>query len=354
MRLRLYVFTSLLAIVALSSCVSSNLRKPEYKDKKLLYRQNISKNKSISDEKIKEYFQQESNRKILGSLPYVKAYFIGKDFYDKEKIKKRIERIKKRFDRRIKKNEGNDRRVKKLQEKRKKKILKQEEKLEEGNWMMTAVGEKPVWYDSVEVARTVEQIELLYKSKGFFNASVDTTFRYRKKGRRIIVNYIIDEQKPHKFGDISHQIEDPEIRKLVDKHNNKSFLSSGQNYNVKDITDERDRLHELMKNNGYFDFQRQYIFFEIDTTRKKRIADINIAIKDPTSQERHVKYTVKKVYFNIEANMSYVADTASFKGINYIHGPEKVAYNILHQDIRVRPDSFLQLHKNPTNPTPVR
>lgn len=340
LRLRLYAFTFSLAIIALSSCVSSNLKQPEYKDKQLLYQQKISDNKSISDEKIKEYFQQETNRKILGALPYLKAYFIGKDFYSKEKIEKRIEKIEKRFKKRIENNEGNEKKIKKLKEKRKKKILKQEEKLEEGNWMMTTVGEKPVWYDSAAVAKTAEQIELLYQSKGFFNASVGTSFSYKKKNRRVIVEYRIVENKPHKFGEITHQIEDPEIRKLVDKTENNSFIKTGQNYEVESISKERDRLHELMKNNGYFDFQRQYMFFEIDTTGYGKTADVNIVIEDPSSQERHIKYTIKEVHFNIEASQESKADTTLFKGINYIHGTdEKVAYNILHQDVRVRPDS---------------
>jgi hypothetical protein len=37
-------------------------------------------------------------------------------------------------------------------------------------------------------------------------------------------------------------------------------------YDEQNINKERDRLERLLKNNGYFNFTKQYIEFEIDST----------------------------------------------------------------------------------------
>ncbi len=55
----------------------------------------------------------------------------------------------------------------------------------------------------------------------------------------------------------------------------------------------------LMKRNGYFDFYRQYITFNSDTTFNKGIADVNMIIDNPLGKSSHPIYKINNTLFTI-------------------------------------------------------
>ena len=147
-------FVSIYAIAFLSGCsVEKYLQKDEY----LLYKQNIKGNKKVSKDNLVTLFKQKPNRNILGSMPYLYAWYVGRSKLDTAKVHRDMEKTIAKYDGKIRKIDTSStakkrakhiNKVNQLREKRDKKLDKYNKKLKEGNWLMRAVGEKPSFYDT--------------------------------------------------------------------------------------------------------------------------------------------------------------------------------------------------------------
>lgn len=328
-----YNFVVYLFVVLLTSCsVTSRLKKDQY----LLYRHKIKGNQQISTETLSEIYKQQPNRKILGWMPYVDIYYFGRKFYDSAKVTRKLEQTKEKFNAKI--NKANkDKRKDKLIVQKEKKVKNLEQKLKEGNWLMRVPGEAPSFYDSSVTHLTEQQMSYFVHSKGFFNGSVKALVDTNRK--KISVTYLVRENKPFIIDRIKYTIKDKKIDSLVELTRKDSPLQTGKKYNENDLTDERDRINDLLKNNGYFDFNRQFIYFNVDTTQRRNFVEIEIVVENPGPGKSHNQYTVSKVVFDADVNAkaSEKIDTSQFRKINFILEGHNYSKRILSNKIEIKP-----------------
>lgn len=303
----------------------------------MLYKQKVNGNKKISNDELTALFRQKSNRKIFGAMPYLKLYYIGKARFDSSKVVNKMEEVKQKYEEKIEENKGDEKKVNKLQAKRDKKLESLEEKLEEGNWLMRTVGEPPALYDSSLTHETARQMEFYYNSKGFFNNNVnfevDTTEKF------VYVNYHVIEGTPHKINAINYDIEDSVVNSIVEKNKKDIAIKVGENYSEAKISAERERITNILKNNGYFDFSRQFIFFDVDTTQEKQKAAITLRIENPPNEDKHKRYSISKVVFVTDAQNTenIQKDTSIYKDIHFVLPEDRYSQKILDQKIRIYP-----------------
>ena len=120
------------------------------------------------------------------------------------------------------------------------------------------VGEAPHILDSAMVELSANQIQRYLQTKGYFNAKVQPSIEIRKKKAQIDFDAILGE--PYVIGDISRQVEDPKVSAIYnDKVVPKSSLRTGKQYDAADLYAERENLYNEMRENGYYDYLRQYM-----------------------------------------------------------------------------------------------
>lgn len=95
-------------------------------------------------------------------------YEVGKQYYDKEEVEQKKEKVQEELSERIQIARENDRfnKATRLERKLNNKSEKLNTKLEEGNIFMRW-GEPLAIYDSTATERTKDQIQLFLESKGF-------------------------------------------------------------------------------------------------------------------------------------------------------------------------------------------
>lgn len=152
------------------------------------------------------------------------------------------------------------------------------------------LGEAPHLLDSslVEVSRN--QMEKFLNIKGFLNAKVKDSIAIKDKKAQIY--YIAHPGKAFKFRNINYDIPDTAIKALY-LANRKSFtqIHSGARYDADSLGFEREKIFNLMKKNGYYDFIRQYVKEEVDTNFNSSVADVMISILNPPNG-KHQVYTL--------------------------------------------------------------
>jgi outer membrane protein insertion porin family len=347
LKFRLIAILFVLSLFVFSGCINSGkyLGKDEY----LLYKSKIKGNENIPREEYEALQRQEPNRKIFGVPVYVWIYYKA----DTKRISNKIESIKYSFNEKIKKQES-EKRIARLTERKERKIGRLNKKLAKGGSVFSRAlrpaGEKPEIFQEALAKQTVQQIELYTRSKGYFNSSASYAIDTLKK-KRIQVTYSVIENAPHKFSEINYQIEDTSILKLVEGSRSESLIKVGDNYDVQSISRERERIEKLLRDNGYYYFNRQYIEFEYDSTVAryssdsvnkglgKRLVSLDMFIHNPTTG-LHKPYTIDSIFFNLdgtETNPGQVRNISYHRGIKYSFYKKNFSRRVLNYKVFIRP-----------------
>jgi outer membrane protein assembly factor BamA len=357
----------LLILVMLSGCMSTKRWK---KGQYFLRSQQIKGNKKLSSEDLETLFRQKTNSRLLFGYPSVAAYNHGVKRFNPEKIRAKIEKTKAKYDTLIERQEARigkapagakrektkqrvERRVRKLKEKREEKIRDLNVTLRDGNWWMRSVGEAPVFYDSLKARESAREMEAYYRSKGFFQAKVTVTPKYNHKRKKVRVYYKIEEGKPFLLGKIEYVTENKVIDSLLTKPElrKRSKLKVGNNYDQDEFDTEVARIVSLLKINGFYAFNKQYIRFLVDTTAlkdttdlKRKLAHCRIVINRPSGKEKyHRQYKIDKVIFEIQPNSEITRtvkpvynNKTSSKGVEYKFTNRRIPYSSHTLDNRVQ------------------
>ncbi|CAN5201519.1 BamA/TamA family outer membrane protein [soil metagenome] len=319
----------------LSGCLGTRYLKDE---ERLLYRQKIEGNKRIKNEELENFYRQKPNRRIplIPFSPYIYVYHFGLKHYDKVEITEEKEKIKEKYDHLIAENQGEGKKLEKLNRRKNRKIARKDKVLEEGNiWMRW--GEAVTVFDSTFSEKTADLMRLYLNSKGFFNAQTD--YQTKLSGKQVTVTYQINEGQPHTIDTIFYDIADTIVLKLINTAGG-SLLEKGKNYDADKFSAERDRIDNLLKNNGYYDFSKQYIEFNIDTTLADRGAAVELVIHEPLKRSYHKIFKIDSVIFTTDANVMQVRVPRSreqYNRVTYQYFTNKYSKRILDRRLFIYP-----------------
>lgn len=171
------------------------------------------------------------------------------------------------------------------------------------------IGEPPVVFDPGLTDNSREQLELLLQNKGYFNAEVKDSVVYKKE--KANVTYIIQSGKPYTIRNIDYFFEDARLADLVMTDTASSLISPGDRYDVDALQNERIRIEQIMRNNGYYNFSRDFVYYQVDSALRSNRLDITLGIRNyPVKDERgrirqtaHSEYTVDKVFIRTNYDM---------------------------------------------------
>ncbi len=330
----IYIFLTLF----IPSCIGVRyLQDDEY----LLRRQQIEGNENIPTEKLEELYQSKANKKfpIIPFAPYVWVYHFGERKYDSAKIEYKIEKIEARYERKNIKYQGKEKKIVKNDRSKNKKVEKKLRDLEDGNIMMRW-GEQVSVFDEDIIQSTQEQMNQYIQNRGFFNSHVE----YKKDimGKRAFITYTIEEDLPHIIDTIRLVTSDSTIQRLLRQNRSESKIIIGQNYDQNNLIQERERVEKLLKNNGYFDFSRQYIAFDVLKDIQPYEVEINMIINEPSKRGFHKQFTIDSVIFVTDASTDIRQDARSFfnyNSITYQYYNKRFSKKILDQRVFLYSDS---------------
>lgn len=337
---------ALLTGFLLSGCLGTRyLDEGEY----LLYKQNINDANKVSEDDLSDFYRQEPNRKfpLIPFTPFVWIYHIGLDFYDKQELQQEKQDLIDKYNTKIE-NADKEKKIQRLEEKKEKKVNKIDRKLEEGNLLMRW-GEPLSIYDSSQAEITRQQMENFLHTKGYFNGSVEheTTL----DGRKVTSNYTINEQLPYRIDTITYLTEDSVIQNLLSESYDERLVREDQIYDQEKLSQERERIETLLRNNGFYDFSRQYIEYEVDSTISQREVAINTLIREPAKRGYHKRFKIDSVIFVTDSDIRNdrslgLRKSSEYNNIIYRYHEYQYYKKILDRRIFIYPDSLYSLEES--------
>jgi outer membrane protein insertion porin family len=341
---RYFLFIVLLPVL-LGGCLGTKHLK---ENEKLLYRQGIQAPRRIHTDELKDLYAQRPNRKILGLpiAPLVAIYYSGYRRYDQEKLISRKQRKEKKFDEKLAKA-TKEKRIANLQFRKQKITDRFTDKIENGNTVMQW-GEPISVFDSSMVTQTKERFSDYLFSKGYFTNKVSS--KVLSISKLVNVTYKIEPGRPYIIDSIFYNIPDTGIFSLVKKHEKGSFIKPGEQFDQNNFTKERERLDLLMKDHGYYDFSRQYIEYQTDTSyrRPERRVVVKLEIKDPARRGYHKQFKIDTVNFITDAGVSVDGvqrEQRPYRDIQYSYYTDQYNLKILSQRVFLKPGELYSRSK---------
>ena len=176
-------------------------------------------------------------------------------------------------------------------------------------------GEAPVVYDENAAARTCQQISGLLDSKGCFRSQVsfDTI---HKRNHDVKVIYHVVPHPRYLITRVSAHAETRSVDSLLRKWGNESFIRVGDYYDQENLDAERNRIIELLRNQGYYYASKDLISFTIDTAFDNNELAIQLHISNPRIVNANKQVEVRPLQrYNIDNIFIYPNSSAASGGL---------------------------------------
>jgi len=178
------------------------------------------------------------------------------------------------------------------------------------------IGEPPVVLDTIGIQKSAKNIGVYLFKKGYYKNSVTYSIqktRFRKRGN---VTYLIDEGPEYVFNELETRSVSAKLKKIVDEHISKSLIEQGNAADYDVLANERNRINNLMRENGYYLFNRSLIDFELDTTKGKNQVNVVLNILEDVRRRQNV-YRIGNILTEIET-YDVLPDTISTENGKYV------------------------------------
>lgn len=184
-------------------------------------------------------------------------------------------------------------------------------------WLTANAGEAPEILDHNQAEETAARMSNWLYNRGYFYNSAAPTYTIDEKKNTGTVHYTIDLGKLYRMRRVEYAIDDPMLAGRIRNIKTPSGLTPGKPIDVDLLKAERNRINEHLRNNGYYTFQKEYVYFEVDTASGFDSLDIYIKISLPARDTVHHPYRIHSITVYPNASIDYQAGVTPGNMLHY-------------------------------------
>ncbi len=205
------------------------------------------------------------------------------------------------------------------------------------NRWLKKVGQAPVIYSEDLTENSRRQLQQALINRGFMDVDVrvDTTAHPEKK--KIEVDYIITAREPHRIKSFDCSFPDRTIDSILRSDSKLLQIQPGSLFDRTELDNMRGAITAKLRNNGYYDFNRDYITFTADTVKGSKEIALHMQVKPVTrtvgeTEQKvvlpHETYKIRNVIFITDYNPvnpgahSEHQDTVPYKNTLVVYGED--------------------------------
>ena len=177
------------------------------------------------------------------------------------------------------------------------------------------MGEAPVIYDDDLTRISMQQVRQQMYNMGYFHAEVDTI--QRVKDRKMNLTYVVTANEPYKFRNYEVDIPIEEVSRIA--HDSRCKIHSGEQFSTALLDEERERIATVMRNRGYFYFEKALLEFTADSSLNSHEVDVRIHLAGFVTQDSvamariQKRYSVRTVHYQIDYDPDHLPDSVELK-----------------------------------------
>ena len=152
--------------------------------------------------------------------------------------------------------------------------------------------ERPEIFDSTKMAKSAENMKNYLTFQGFFYAKVKDTVTFAKK--KAYPEYDVSTGINYRINNVSYDVDDSAIALIVHSAMDETVLEKRKEFTWGLIDDERSRITQLVRNNGYYNFTLENVNFldGLDTVDKAIFKDVESPFENAINFISPVKGTI--------------------------------------------------------------
>lgn len=180
------------------------------------------------------------------------------------------------------------------------------------HWLKYKMGEEPVLMNEVNPDRNLKVLENHLVNNGYFYAvgSFDSSWQ-NKEGE---ITYTLEPGNRYHINQVIFPGDSAGIAGIININKSESLLKKGDPYSFDRLKNERTRIDGVLKEQGYYLFNEDYILMRIDSTVGNHLLDIYVTIKRETPKEVLTPWKVENIiiYPGHEPSMDTIKVDSSF------------------------------------------
>jgi outer membrane protein assembly factor BamA len=322
-----FIFSYLFIFIFSSCSITKHVPEDEFLLRKVKIEFLNSNNyNTISKEELYDLLLQKPNRKVFSNFRfYLRLYNLSnQQIIDQKIVKKQI-----KIDKVNLKIKQQNRSSLILDSNYIQKPLK-ERKLAFGERIQNT-GEAPVIYSALKLNRTKEQLKKYLFNKGYFKNEITDSTTVLDNGQ-IDIQYFIHLSEPMYLSSIKYKCPEILISSYLDSIKSNSFLKKGAIFDTDNLVKERIRINDFLTNSGFYNFNKEFIYFDIDTNYVSKTVDITLGIQNYKKIDKinnsfkdltHKQFKISKV--NIQ-----IGDSSKFNNIAKLDSIENSFFKIVN------------------------
>ena len=203
------------------------------------------------------------------------------------------------------------------------------------NRWIRRLGEAPVVYNQKLTDQSALQLQKMMVNRGYLNATIDVDTIINQKKRKIEVDYRLTPGSPHVIKNIDFVFPNDSIQNIIIADSMNFIVAEGNALDRNLLESQRVRFTQLLRDNGYYAFTKEFITFNADTTENSCNVDLTIIVNPPYTKpdtvDSHIPYFVRNINFITDYDpltMTDIAtaqavDTVRYADITILYGKDK-------------------------------
>ena len=219
------------------------------------------------------------------------------------------------------------------------------------------LGAAPVLLDSAQTALSAGGMKIYMDSKGFLDSEVIPTVD--TADRKAQVTYHARQGEPFRIGTIRYDFRDRFVKAIILSDTANTLLHTGNIFDANVLDNERARITNFLKNQGYYNFSINNISYVADSTVGGRRIDLTVLVKQymagyDTNGEAVLDnnriYRIRDINVFPDYNPTVATtdslyktrlDTVRYRGLNIIYDTKQhVRSEILRRTISLYPNAL--------------
>lgn len=222
------------------------------------------------------------------------------------------------------------------------------------NRWLRRIGDPPVVYDSTLTLRSVDEISIYLRGRGFYDSHVE--FAADTTRKKVVVKYDVETGMPARIGSVRYFWQDNFLEPIMRADSANTLLHAGDPFDVNVLQQERERITKYLKDQGYYTFNINNITYRADTTRTDSIP-VTVVVRQHTAghdasdapiMENNAIYRIRNIYIQPDYNPDVEAsdpdyagklDTVEYRGVYFIYyDKQNVKKDVLLRAVNIFPN----------------
>ncbi len=191
-------------------------------------------------------------------------------------------------------------------------------------WINKKIGEEPVYFSEVDPQRVQELILNRMDNRGFFYGRADSEIDSTKYFAH--VKYEVTVPKPYSVENYQLEKDSLPIYDALQDLMSETAIKKGDRFDLQLMKFERERIDAALKQQGYYNFNPDFLIFEADTNRyDNKKFDLFLRLKKGAPGRSVIPYVIDSI--TVYPNYTIGSDTLktvtdTVNGINFVQRDE--------------------------------